>query len=173
MDIMELGAIGELVGGVAVIGSLLFVGLQVRLSNRLARAEATRTWVHSYNTQIFAPLGDPERMQLYRDGLNRFDALDRNSQAAFHAQLMKIFLLGQSDFLLQRQGLADKTMASVVDSVSVGILRSPGLGNWWKSTKGVLHPDYGNHLEALRKASKGPGFTDTLPWYGPDLPAEA
>ena len=30
MDIMELGAIGELVGGVPVIGSLLYVGLQVR-----------------------------------------------------------------------------------------------------------------------------------------------
>jgi hypothetical protein len=29
MDIMELGAIGELVGGVAVIASPVFVGLQV------------------------------------------------------------------------------------------------------------------------------------------------
>ena len=33
MDIMELGAIGELVGGVAVVGPLLFVGFQVRQSN--------------------------------------------------------------------------------------------------------------------------------------------
>ncbi len=30
MDIMELGANGELVGGLAVIGSLIYVGLQVR-----------------------------------------------------------------------------------------------------------------------------------------------
>ena len=40
MDIMALGAIGELVGGVAVIGSLLFVGIQLRHSNHLARADA-------------------------------------------------------------------------------------------------------------------------------------
>ncbi len=40
MDIMELGAIGELVGGVAVIGSLIFVGIQVKQSNRLAQAQA-------------------------------------------------------------------------------------------------------------------------------------
>ncbi len=40
MDIMELGAIGELVGGVAVIGSLIYVGLQVRQGNRLARERA-------------------------------------------------------------------------------------------------------------------------------------
>jgi len=40
MDIPELGAIGELVGGVAVIVSLVFVGLQVRHSNRLAQGAA-------------------------------------------------------------------------------------------------------------------------------------
>ena len=51
----------ELVGGVAVVGSLIFVGLQVRLSNKLAQAESTRTWVHAYNTQIFAPLGEAAR----------------------------------------------------------------------------------------------------------------
>jgi len=32
MDIIELGAIGELVGGVAVSGSLIFVGSQARAS---------------------------------------------------------------------------------------------------------------------------------------------
>ena len=40
MDIMELGAIGELLGGVAVIASLVFVGVQVRHSNRLAQGAA-------------------------------------------------------------------------------------------------------------------------------------
>lgn len=40
MDIMELGAIGEFVSGVAVIGSLLFVGMQVRQSNHLAKGAA-------------------------------------------------------------------------------------------------------------------------------------
>ena len=42
MDIMELGAIGELVGGVAVIGSLIYVGLQVRQSNEVAKSESIR-----------------------------------------------------------------------------------------------------------------------------------
>ncbi len=34
MDIMELGAIGELVGGVAVIASLMYLGVQVRQNTR-------------------------------------------------------------------------------------------------------------------------------------------
>ena len=36
MNLIELGAVGELVGGVAVIGSLIYLGLQVRQSNALA-----------------------------------------------------------------------------------------------------------------------------------------
>ena len=42
MDIMELGAIGELVGALAVVASLLYVGTQVRQSNRQARDAAAR-----------------------------------------------------------------------------------------------------------------------------------
>ena len=34
MNIMELGAIGELVGGLAVIASLVYVGVQVRQNTR-------------------------------------------------------------------------------------------------------------------------------------------
>ena len=40
MNIMELGAIGELVGGVAVIASLVYVGLQVRQSASVQRLTA-------------------------------------------------------------------------------------------------------------------------------------
>ncbi len=39
MDIMELGAIGELVGGVTVIGTLIYLASQVRQGNRLARSQ--------------------------------------------------------------------------------------------------------------------------------------
>ena len=42
MDIMELGAIGELVGGVAVVASLIFVGVQVRQSNNARPEQCSR-----------------------------------------------------------------------------------------------------------------------------------
>ena len=36
-NIVELGAIGELVGGMAVIGSFLYVGLQIRQNTRAVK----------------------------------------------------------------------------------------------------------------------------------------
>ena len=43
MDIMELGAIGELVGGVAVVATLVYLAVQIRQGNRAGRRKAYRT----------------------------------------------------------------------------------------------------------------------------------
>ena len=39
MSIMELGALGEFVGAIAVVISLIFVGLQVRQNTKMVRAQ--------------------------------------------------------------------------------------------------------------------------------------
>ncbi len=53
MDLMELGANGELVGGAAVVASLLYVGVQARHSNKLAPAETVRSFLHEYNLPFY------------------------------------------------------------------------------------------------------------------------
>ena len=52
MDVMELGAIGEFVSGLAVIGSLIYVGYQVRLANVLATAQAHEAANRTANDMI-------------------------------------------------------------------------------------------------------------------------
>lgn len=41
MDIVELGTIGELMGGVAVVGSLISVGIQLRQTTATLRATSS------------------------------------------------------------------------------------------------------------------------------------
>lgn len=42
MTIQDLGSLGELVAAIATVATLGYLGLQIRTSNRLARAEASR-----------------------------------------------------------------------------------------------------------------------------------
>ncbi len=51
MDIMELRATGELVGGVAVLGTLLYLAVQVKHGNDFARDDASRVWT-DYNFDL-------------------------------------------------------------------------------------------------------------------------
>jgi hypothetical protein len=43
MTIQDLGSLGELVAAIATVATLGYLGLQIRTSNRLARAEASRS----------------------------------------------------------------------------------------------------------------------------------
>ncbi len=86
MNIMELGAIGELVGGVAVIGSLLYVGLQVRQSNErsrqtleLERAQANRE-MSGHFAEVLGSLREPELMDLVQRGMSDWSALSTRDQ---------------------------------------------------------------------------------------------
>ena len=63
MDIMELGAIGELVGGVAVIASLVYVGLQVRQSNALVSAQVHQE-ASRRSSELSFFLSEPDRVAL-------------------------------------------------------------------------------------------------------------
>jgi len=47
MSLQDWGAIGELIGGVAIIVSLLYVGLQIKHSNREARAATMQATLDS------------------------------------------------------------------------------------------------------------------------------
>jgi hypothetical protein len=49
MDITELGAMGELVGGVAGLVTLLYLAIQVRQGNSHDRSESTCTLLQAYN----------------------------------------------------------------------------------------------------------------------------
>ena len=167
MDIMELGAIGELVGGVAVIASLLYVGLQVQQSNRIAKAESARAQIYAYNAEFLSPLSDPDQMQLFRDGVRDFAALDDNSKAVFHAHVMKVFNLGHMDFTLKRQGMITEYTSSSYQAWCARIIRTPGLDEWWDGTKRALPAAYVQFLETLRDETEGAlTVTDAVVWYG-------
>jgi len=62
MDLMELGAIGELVGGMAVVGSLIFVGLQVRYNTAAIRASSAQAFADSINGVNLVAAGEQPRV---------------------------------------------------------------------------------------------------------------
>ena len=47
MNIQELAAWGEFIGGIAVVAGLFFVGIQLRIANRESRLAANRTYAES------------------------------------------------------------------------------------------------------------------------------
>jgi hypothetical protein len=165
---MELGAIGELVGGVAVIASLIFVGLQIRQSNRLTRAEAVQAYVDTFNRDVFSLLQDQNFCNTVRRGMSDFQSLNKDEQLTVHAAWGKILYLGQAEFVLRRGGLVEEEFAEMIQGADVALLSTPGAAYWWSFMKEAFAPAYASHLEGLLAAYQGPSMIELVPWFGPD-----
>ena len=91
MDIMELGAIGEMVGGLAVIASLVYLAMQVRQGNRLASTQVQQEASRASTEFSLLIANHPEHIDLLLRAGDDFGGLSREEHYTW--------------FLLMRSGL--------------------------------------------------------------------
>jgi hypothetical protein len=160
MDIMELGAIGELVGGVAVIASLIFVGVQIRQSNHAARSESIRG-ITRESSQIWLKLCDPQLSNSVRRAVNGFEGLTQNDKSVAAAFMGALFLQAQTTFAVRAS-----PRPSAIERLVASFVATPGLSPWWADGRKSFGPRFVNSIEQLAK--NAPPINDTFPWYSLD-----
>ena len=164
MTITELGAIGELVGGVAVIGSLIFVGLQVRHGNALNRAESVRSFARDYNSFLMQ-VKEPDFVDVFRRGIRDFESLSPKDQTRLHLVLFNHFMLGFADSMIDPKRIGP--FAPFLDVAFAAITRAPGFLPWWHRVRGTfegLGPDYYARLGK----TEAPDLLEFAPWFAYD-----
>ena len=150
MDIMELGAIGELVGGVAVIGSLVFVGVQVR-SSRLQGRLSTLTALDKGWNDINAQMAqDPDLGLLWSKGLMAPEELTEQEATRFFFLCCQYINMHKSVWTLIR----DERLASHHERwirFDIGeIYGTPGFWRVFLRIKGTMEDDYVKFVERHR-----------------------
>lgn len=103
MDIAELGAIGELVGGVAVVASLVFVGVQVRRGAEAARSNAHQTAAANSTALLFRS-ADPQVFELSRSANENYEALSDRDRNSYDNHIMAYFNYFESLYYDHLQG---------------------------------------------------------------------
>ena len=81
-SIQDLGAIGEFVGAFAVVGTLIYLTLQVRQSTVQARLTSIQA-VNASNDSAFNPIYIPENTRIWTVGLENPDALEQGEWRIF------------------------------------------------------------------------------------------
>ena len=150
MELAELGALGELVGGIAVIASLLYVGLQVRESRRTSEAANNQAQADAhaaYLTQIaLEPALASSFQKLFRRG-EEIDALTPDEDARMVPFLHVVFTQFQIGFMsfenqLLRRGLRDHLAVALE-----GWLRAAYVQRWWSEQGDMYSPAFRAHVD--------------------------
>jgi len=128
-----IGAIAEAAGAVAVIGSVMYLALQIRqntLSNRLAAKQDTADQFAEYTRFLLA--NPALRGVLYR-GRESMSNLNAEERDQFHLLNQHLYWNYSSQFYQYRQGALDEDEWAE----SLGLIRSswmehPGTREWWR-----------------------------------------
>ncbi|MDJ0785910.1 MAG: hypothetical protein QNK05_03835 [Myxococcota bacterium] len=165
MDLGELAAWGEFLGGIggivaaaAVVASLIFVGVQLRASVNQARVDSytrvTELWTNF--CQITA--ADEESWGIWFRGTHDYASLSPEQQARFGFLLSMYFGILDCIFVHQDLGVwvSDETYRRVSDQ-AYAVFGMPGVQAWWQENRGrVFAPRVEAYLVERMGAARPP-----------------
>jgi len=146
MDWNAIGAVGEIVGAVAVVMTLGYLAIQVRQTNKLARAESYGKIIDAHVGHHRALSSRPEMLDIWGRGLVNYGKLNPDEQGLFHTFIGPIVLEFQKYLFLYRQGLVPQATFDMFENDIVASLLSPGGRQWWEASKGKW-PEVADYLD--------------------------
>jgi len=143
-----LGNIGDFIGDIAVVVTLIYLAVQIRQNTRqlgesakLSRIQARDVAFQSFSEFRSKVVSNADVAELYLRGLRDPDCLEPRYRLRFNMLAGELFYLLQTS--LQRVtelggADADETIRGLgIES----ILRSPGIVKWWINNRSEFHPD--------------------------------
>lgn len=144
-----IGAIGEILGALAVFASLMYLAAQIRGQNKQARASAFQEigigtaagWsVLAQHRELSDALwGAASKKGAYLD-------LSESDKGMIRAQLLSWIRLGESLYLQIQQELLDE---AAMDTLGYGdvTFKNPLVEDAWPELRQLITPDYAEYLQ--------------------------
>jgi len=124
-----IGAIAELGGAIAVVATIVYLSLQVRQGNLLAKSQARQRMVEHAQSELFAQINDPSiTYAVVKEG-----PLSEEEQAKLSLFLTAFMRQREWEWFQYQDGVLDREAYQAYHEV-IGIFLSPQrTRKWWHS----------------------------------------
>ena len=155
MDLTQLANLGEFIGGVAVLVTLVYLALQVRQSNTWNRQQGFRDaqgrtidWVeHVTSTKEIA--------HLYNTGCADYEALDDDDQFRFNWIQTRRWAAFELVVDYHEGGSMKDEILLIVESYLRQDLSKPGIRRWWSDWgRATFASDFRQHVDRLSREAQ-------------------
>ena len=135
ISIQDLGSLGEFLGGIAVVVSLVYLALQIRQNTqhvvqntRSIRREGARAFFEDANVWRSYLIQSPEIAELYRRGLRQPEELEPGEWLRFRMLMQGLFEHWRFAFFTRHDA---EPWVSTWESFLEGTLAGPGGARYW------------------------------------------
>jgi hypothetical protein len=147
MSLADLASLASFVSSIAVLVSLLFVGLQIRQSNRNQRS-LMQQGRSARNVDLLSRLTDPKLSEIMLR-INNGETLPDAEYYVLYGYMASVFWSYEDSFFQFRSGTLDaKSWASDVATLK-RLLSRPAYRAVWRAVRDAIDEEYGSFLDGL------------------------
>lgn len=147
----DMAHLAEIIGALAVVISLAYVGIQVNDSVGASRSAsvndanvALQSWYQDVGT-------DQQASALFYRGLMSAEALPAAEEFQFLMIFHGVFLAFQNSYWLTEEGTLDPELLESLTAAILGVKDTPGMRRYWRQRKSYLNASFGEYVEQLLK----------------------
>ena len=167
MTITELGALGEFVGAIAVVVTLVYLTKQISQSNTASQTAAIQAFFDSTSslTRGLRSNGD-----LIRRGIADWQSLSKDEQGDLNSLFLDWGSKIHMGYRLRERNVLDEQTYGSWESAFVSVLRTPGGAEWWSNASAFWSDDFRKHVQFVVSDAGAdiPPWDVVMPWYGQD-----
>ncbi len=163
MTLEQWAYIGEIAAAAAVIASLLYLGIQVRQSNALSRAQTSQSMIQMARQEILSVVEPPEIWSAFTK-----DEISNQEKIKLNQWLISSMRQREYEWLANKSGVIDSAMYEAYTAVIPVILGTERTRGWWKFHRQTLQwaPGFLPFVDELLADSPLTDFFDSLDKWG-------
>jgi hypothetical protein len=147
LRLKDVSSIAEVISAIAIIISLIYVGVQVNDSTRAVRS-ATANETAAAISSWYAEIGsNPLATHAVLDGFADPESLSREETAQFVYLMHGLFLQYQAAYYLSQEGTLDEELRESVTNTILGVRGQPGMRVYWTQRRDLFKPSFREHVD--------------------------
>jgi len=144
MTLETIYFISQVIAAVAIVASLLFVGIQLRMgrkqaedAERVVRGQVLQHIAAEHRQHSIDMLAYPEVYSYFVGGANQIEMTD-HLRAQFSTFCYATLHMAQNIFFQHRKGLLDDTTFEAYMPMIIGFMSSPAAQTYWESRRNIF-----------------------------------
>jgi len=156
MNWEAISAIGQIVGAVGVIISVIYLALQVRSNARQTRLASMRSMSEAFNEWLYGLAGNPQIGELYYRGMRDLASMQGPDLPRFSALMDSLFRIYEDMYYQHVERHLDPHVWRGFEAIMRDIIAYPGAREWWQSRRHWFSGKFAEFIDGLAAAADPP-----------------
>jgi hypothetical protein len=151
--LQELGNVGEFIGGLAVLVSLVYLALQIRQNTTTVRAATSASISESLGRFTELLCSQPDLARVWYQGRVQYDSLNDEERNRLRLAVDTYMRRLENAFYQQTRGFVDPEHWQTTERHLASVLSHPGALHFWSERKSLFSDRFVEFVERHRQGA--------------------